>query len=133
LQVTPQTAPPQLICAGQLPAPQVTRVSCVAPLSIKFWQASCPLHSSAHSAVVPPQLTLPGQLFWPLQRTSQLAASQRTSLMQAPCFSQRTSHELPAQVTFPAQLLSPPQFTIQLLAPLQSTPLEQEPAAVQSI
>jgi hypothetical protein len=36
LQLTSQLAPPQLICAGQLPPPQLMWVSCVASLSIKF-------------------------------------------------------------------------------------------------
>ena len=61
-------------------------------------------------ALSPPQLSLPGQLLPPLQRRSQLSASQRTSLMHAPCFSQRTSHELPPHVRLPEQLFSPAQL-----------------------
>lgn len=53
--------------------------------------------------------------------------------MHEPCCSQRTSHEVPPQVTLPAQLFSAPQMTTQLLEPRQSTPLEHEPGAVQSV
>ena len=83
-------------------------------------------------ALSPPQLSLPGQLLPPLQRRSQLSASQRTSLMHAPCFSQRTSHELPPHVRLPEQLFSPAQLMMQVEEPWQSTPLEHEPGAVQS-
>ena len=131
-QVTLQLSPPQVIGPAQLPAVQSTTVSCVAPLSIKFVQVSWPLHSTLQDWVLPPQLTFPGQLSVPLQRKSQESASQRTSLVHALAFSQRTSHELPPQVTLPAQLLSAPQLTMHVVESLQSTPLEHEPGARQS-
>jgi hypothetical protein len=66
--------------------------------------------------VVGPQLTFPGQLFLPSQRKAQSSASQRSSLMQAPCFVQSTSHEAPLQVTLPAQLFWAEQLTTQVVA-----------------
>ncbi len=129
-QLTLQLAPPQLTCPGHAPSAQVMWVSCLASLSIEFWHDGLPLHSMVHALVLPPQLTLPGQLLVPLQRTSHWSASQRTSLMHAPWPSQRTSHELPPQLMLLAQLLTPTHCTVQLSASLQSTPLEQEPIAV---
>jgi hypothetical protein len=108
-------SPPQVICPGQLPSAQLMRVSCLAPLSIRFWQACSPLHSMRQRLVVVPQLTFPGQLFVPSQRNAQSSASQRSSLMQAPCFVQSTSHEAPLQVTLPEQLFSAAQLTTQVV------------------
>jgi hypothetical protein len=62
-----QLSPPQLISPAQLPAVQSIVVSCVASLSIKFLQEPWPLHSTVQLSVLPPQLTLPGQLSVPLQ------------------------------------------------------------------
>ena len=133
LQLTWQLAPPQLISAGQLPLPQLMRVSCEALLSIRFWQAGWPLHSTTQLLLPSPQPSLPEQLFMPRQRRSHLSALQRSSLWQVPAPSQRTSHELPPQSTRPTQLLSAMHSTLQLAAPWQSTPLEQEPVAVHAI
>jgi hypothetical protein len=84
-----------------------------------------PLHSMVQSRVASSQLTFPGQLLLPVQRSWQVSASHRTSLMQEPCFSQVTSQTLPAHWTLPAQALSPLQLTLQLEAAPQSTPLGQ--------
>jgi hypothetical protein len=106
-------SPPQVMRPGQLPAAQLMRVSFVAPLSIKFWQACSPLHSMRQALVVAPQLTFPGQLPGPSQRSAQSSASQRSSFMQDPCLVQRTSHDEPLQVTLPAQLFSAAQLMTQ--------------------
>jgi hypothetical protein len=96
-----------------------------------FWHEDAPLQAMVHSFVLLPQLTLPGQLLPPVQRSPQLSASQRTSLMHAPCLLQPTSQALPRQLMLPAQALSASHATLQVSAPAQSTPLEQELGSVQ--
>ena len=102
-------------------------VAVYSSLAIIFAAMAIYLATGWQELLLPPQLTLPGQLPMPLQRRSHWSASQRTSLMQAPCASQRISHELPPHRTLPAQLLVPPHCTVQLSASWQSTPLEHDP------
>jgi hypothetical protein len=114
LQLTLHVAPWQLMSPGQLPLAHDTVVSRVAALSIKFWQAWVPLHSNRHELASPPQLSLAGQLFWPLQRMSHLSASQRISFLHAPCAPHTTSQELPPQLMLPEQVFSALHCTEQL-------------------
>jgi hypothetical protein len=132
LQLTLQAPGPQVMRPAQLPSAQLICVSSLAPLSIKFWQAWLPLQSTRQELLPLPQLSLPGQLFSPLHSRLHLSASQRSSLVQLPCASQRTSHELPPHAMLPAQVLAAPHCTLQLAAPRQSTPLWQAPGAVQA-
>lgn len=129
LQLTVHLSPVQETWLGQADSAQAMLVWVTAALSTWFWQDCGPLHSMVQVVLLSEQLTLPGQLFGPLQRSSQLSAPQRTSLMHAPCFSQRTSHELPPHWTFPAHELAPAHCTVQLVESWQSTPLEHEPSA----
>ena len=127
LQLTVQLAPLHLTWPGHAPSAQLTCVSPLALLSIEFWHEGWPLHSIKQELLLPPQLTLPGQLPVPLQRRPHSPASQRTSLMHEPWASQTTSHELPPHKMLPEQLLVPLHCTLQLSASWQSTPLMHEP------
>jgi len=123
LQVTLHAPGPQVMRPAQLPSAQLICVSSLAPLSIKFWQVWPPLHSTTQELLPLLQLSFPGQLFSPLQSKLHLSASQRSSLVQLPCASQRTSHELPPHAMLPAQVLAAPHCTLQLAAVRQSMPL----------
>jgi hypothetical protein len=130
LQLTTQEAPPQLMAAGQLFAAQAMFVSCVAPLSIKFWQACLPLHSNKQELAASLQLSLLGQLFSPLQRTSHFCASQLISFLHEPCALHTTSHELPPQRMLPEQVFSATHCTEQVSASRQSMACEQAPGVL---